>query len=424
MKNLIQKTKEIFTKQETCKTEGGVCYPAADYAVVPDRESPSTWKLRLSQTRPGNITVSQLGRAAAAFSAGGFRGNRVQLSTKEASQAKARIRREYKKLGVKDIPDSVKERQLEIWLDKEVNQYRWLAIYSNNYRDNDNPPEIISEASHRSFVKGVETGVYPYPELWLWHVPGSRIGQADWLTYTDDGFAVASGYFDKDKEHVAKELSKQQDTLVSHGMPKTFVKRDPEDETVIIQHITKEISPLPSKAAANKLTGFELLSKEESMIPEHKVPYLKAAGMTDEELEAVNAAISQRADAAKEEKLESKEETDTQETSENNTEELTLEGIAGLLKAGLTPIAEQINAIDTRVKELEKSDEEKIMEKAANTPKASLDSLLAEHVGGLFNKESQVDGRTTLAKSGPKEAATPQGVFFEPWLTPVVEEAQ
>lgn len=420
MKNLIQKTKELFTKQDECKTEGGVCYPASDFAVVPDRESPSTWKLRLSQGRPGNITVSQLGRAAAAFSSGGFRGNRVQLSTKEAQSAKARIRREYRKLNVatENIPDSVKERQLEIWLDKEVNQYRWLAIYSNNYRDNDNPPEIISEASHRSFVKGVETGIYPYPELWLWHVPGSRVGQADWLTYTDEGFAVASGYFDKGKEHVAKELSSQPDTLVSHGMPKAFVKRDPQDKSIIIQHITKEISPLPSSAAANKLTGFELLSKEESMIPEHKAEYLKAVGFTDDELNSLNENIQQKAKTAEEQELESKEEDTTQEAStESSSEELSLEGIAGLLKAGLTPIAEQINSLDTRVKELEKTDEQKIVDKAQSTPRASLDALLADHIGSLFNKDSQVDGRTSLAKSGPEQAEAPQGVFFEQWLT-------
>lgn len=427
LKELANKALNLV-KQKDCKTEGGVCYPASDYAVVPDKASVSTWKLRLSQGRPGNITVSQLGRAAAAFSSGGFRGKQVQLSAQEKSRAKARIRREYRKLGVatENIPASVKEKTFDVWLDKETNQYRWFAIYSNNYRDNDNPPEIISEASHRSFVKGVETGVYPYPELWGWHVPGSRIGVADIVHFSDEGFAWASGTIDEGKEHIAKGLSEYDgDQLVSHGMPKPFVKRDPGDKSIIIQHITREISPLPSMAAANKLTGFELLSKEESMtvIPEHKLEYLKTVGYTDEELESIQAGVKEKATKAEEEKLEFKEEdTPTQEAPKKEEGELTLESFAALLEAGLKPIAERINAQETRLKELERSDEEKIVDKAANTPKASVNALMEQRVDALFSKETQVDGRTSIAKSGPKQAPAEQsGLFFEDWLQPAEE---
>ena len=70
LKSII--TSIIRTKQAQMKTEGGVQYPATDFAYVPDPEKASTWKLRLSETRPGNVTRAQLGRAAAAFSPGGF----------------------------------------------------------------------------------------------------------------------------------------------------------------------------------------------------------------------------------------------------------------------------------------------------------------------------------------------------------------
>src|SRR3990167_623440 len=33
-------------------------------------------------------------------------------------------------------------KEFTVWHDKEKNQWRWLAIYSNKFRDNDNPPEI------------------------------------------------------------------------------------------------------------------------------------------------------------------------------------------------------------------------------------------------------------------------------------------
>lgn len=46
-----------------------------------------------------------------------------------------------------------------VWKDK--NQWLWLARYSNNFRDRDIPPEIISEASHKKFVEKVEKGLAP-----------------------------------------------------------------------------------------------------------------------------------------------------------------------------------------------------------------------------------------------------------------------
>jgi hypothetical protein len=97
-------------KANVCKTEDDVCYPAADYAYVPDPQKPSTWKLRMSQGKPGNITVEQLGRAAAAFSEGGFRGNRVEIPESEVAKVKDKIKAKYRAQGVSDdeIPESIK----------------------------------------------------------------------------------------------------------------------------------------------------------------------------------------------------------------------------------------------------------------------------------------------------------------------------
>lgn len=94
------------------KTEGGNEYPASAFAYVPDPDTPSTWKLRLWEDPDKKITAAQLGRAAAAFSAGGFRGNRVQLPQKDQAKVKARIRREYEKLGL-DAPKSIQKSGVE-----------------------------------------------------------------------------------------------------------------------------------------------------------------------------------------------------------------------------------------------------------------------------------------------------------------------
>ena len=105
------KALEWIRLQEANKTEDGQSYPASAFAYVPDPDKPSTWKLRLWEDPEKKVTRAQLGRAAAALSPGGFRGNRVQIPSNALAGVKAKIRAAYKKLGVEDedIPKWVKE---------------------------------------------------------------------------------------------------------------------------------------------------------------------------------------------------------------------------------------------------------------------------------------------------------------------------
>lgn len=91
------------------KTDNGAEYPSSAYAYVPDAQQPSTWKIRLWETPEAKVTVAQLGRAAAAMSSGGFRGEQAEIPEADVAKVKARIRGEYSKLGVKpaDVPESV-----------------------------------------------------------------------------------------------------------------------------------------------------------------------------------------------------------------------------------------------------------------------------------------------------------------------------
>ena len=82
------------------KTEDGEKYPAAAFLYVPDPEKPSSWKLRIWETVAKKVTRRQLGRAAAALSPGGFRGQRVDLPSGEVGRVKAKLRALYKGLGV------------------------------------------------------------------------------------------------------------------------------------------------------------------------------------------------------------------------------------------------------------------------------------------------------------------------------------
>jgi len=98
-------------EQAVMKTEDGVQFPATAFAYVPDPEKSSTWKLRLWEDPEKKITRAQLGRAAAALSPGGFRGQRVAIPSTDLPAVKRKIRAEYRKLDVEDedIPRWVKE---------------------------------------------------------------------------------------------------------------------------------------------------------------------------------------------------------------------------------------------------------------------------------------------------------------------------
>jgi hypothetical protein len=104
------------------KSEDGIEFPKEAYLYIPDSEKSSTWKLRIWEDLDKKVTRVQLGRAAAAFSPGGFRGQKVQLPSGDIKKVKDKLKSLYKKLGVKDdeIPKYLDE-------DKEAKTMDWEA---------------------------------------------------------------------------------------------------------------------------------------------------------------------------------------------------------------------------------------------------------------------------------------------------------
>ncbi len=104
---------EWIKTQEAVKTEDGIEFPSQAYAYVPDVETSSGWKLRLWEDLENKITRAQLGRAAAALSPGGFRGQKVAIPSADLPAVKRKIRAEYRKLDVPDeeIPRWVRENE-------------------------------------------------------------------------------------------------------------------------------------------------------------------------------------------------------------------------------------------------------------------------------------------------------------------------
>lgn len=95
------------------QTDAGTKFPASDFAFVPDKNKPSTWKLRLTASPGGAPDPRFVGAAAAALSPGGHRGKKVQLPSDAVAGVKAKVRAAWRKANPdKDasaMPDSIKK---------------------------------------------------------------------------------------------------------------------------------------------------------------------------------------------------------------------------------------------------------------------------------------------------------------------------
>jgi len=357
----------------------------------------------------------------------------VHIVEKKTVMEKFKAIGEAIKSWFKDEPEPADETTTGMSIWKEGSIYWWMARYSNNFRDRDNPPEIISADSHKSFLRKVKEGKAPLPELWLWHKKEWKVGQAHGLAYDELGFAVAIGTFDADKGYVAEALMKAEDVRVSHGMPKSSIVRDEKDRSVIKEHETREISPLPAWAAANKLTGFVVLNldsnKEDSMaIPdETKKEWVEGLGIDPKTLESLEAANAADASKAMSEGLESKETEDVSAqpaTQPEVTEPAVTPAPAPAPEASMTvetlrtavqdavsgivnPMVARLDALEASMKQLKETSDAQA-DALKGTPTASLASIISQFAQSAIGAaETRVDGRTELAKSKPKEAAAP-----------------
>lgn len=319
---------------------------------------------------------------------------------------------------------------------KSGTQYRWAAAYSNSFRDNDHPAEIITADSHRKFVAEVESGQAPYPELWLWHQKTLKVGQADWVAVDEISdtvvFALAGGYFDEGMEDVADVLSKQGTLGVSHGMPLASLEYDPQDKSVIVQHRTIEISPLTVNAAANKLAHFTsaTVTKEITMIDPQDKEKLAKIGVSADLIDAIEARNAAQADKAIADAVQHKDETPAEPALEPAAEaavepapaELT-ERERLLVSAVVAEVkAQLIDPLAAQVKELTET-----KAAPAATGDESLDSLplsVRGLVGSIIGKEAAaVTAGDSLLTQKPKETPIPEpdaGNGLPPFLRGII----
>lgn len=160
---------------------------------------------------------------------------------------------------------------------------RVIMRVSNNYKDRHH--EIITESAHKEFVSYLElTG--NYPEFWIWHIKGTRWGQADWVGYDDSGFLMASGLVDPGYEPIAESMA-QLNLGVSHG----FYGVTLDNKNLIEAYRSFEFSPLPIMEAANLWTAYRLakeavmpldVNKRKFLIEDLGIPETVIAGLEAE----------------------------------------------------------------------------------------------------------------------------------------------
>lgn len=180
---------------------------------------------------------------------------------------------------------------------------RWLGIASNNFRDRDNPPQIIEAKAHQEFEDYLDKGG-AMPELWLWHSKGTRFGVADCVTF-DNGFLVVSGTVDKGMEFVAENLAEEADLGMSHGFE---YKYSDQSKEIIGWYRIKEVSVLPVAYAANPWTEFGLLEGGKDMNPAKRGFLDKVFGK--DRVDALEKATGQMAQSLAGAGVESKEKKD------------------------------------------------------------------------------------------------------------------
>lgn len=256
--------------------------------------------------------------------------------------------------------------------DAETGAWRWLAVWSNNFEDREE--ETFSLEAHREFCD-YANAAKAYPELWLWHVPGSRVGQADLVDLDSSGFVIASGTYDAGKEQVAENLRGMAPLGVSHAFH--YQGKDLRGG-VFHRYRTFEISPLPLARAANSLTGF-VPGTEGTMLSKDRREFLeKAAGPSF--VSDLEARLGEMADKAHAEGISYKQVGDAlagliidvgeqkaaAETTQSTPGAFDLTALKGMLDTALAPIGDKLTAVEAKVDQhgaaiadLQKSDDEK-----------------------------------------------------------------
>lgn len=167
-------------------------------------------------------------------------------------------------------------------------KWYWVANYTNAYEDKED--EIFTEKAHENFIARVDMGLVDKPELWTWHVKGSKHGKADVL-FGVGRMVVAIGHFEDTPaaKNAIKFYQKNAGKIkLSHGaIAPTWAVHD----GIIESYNTFEISTLPDGMEANPYTSFEAVKQMQPN--EQKLAFVTAA-LGKEKTEEIVASLADK----------------------------------------------------------------------------------------------------------------------------------
>ena len=274
----------------------------------------------------------------------------------------------------------------------------WIATYSNNFKDKQG--EILPASEHDRYIARVKAGIVPYPQLWHWHIPGTKHGEAKWIDRLGH-MIVAIGTFDDTPEGKAAEqaylAAKPGEITNSHGFYFDPSKRK---DGVYGPFNTFEITTLWAGLEANEFTSFEAIKEKtmSSLTPIKKASLKRVFGERADalipQLESIEAAGKALAEAGVAFKSEFSDVTPTDELPDSvdpadmaAIKELYTEVVkdSAVLANGLLSEQKARRSMESRLLRLEKAFEMEDVpagkgqpvdeEKEAETAKAAKDEL-------------------------------------------------
>ena len=224
----------------------------------------------------------------------------------------------------------------------------WFASYTNNFIDHDD--EILSEKAHDDFIGRLDMKLVPMPELWAWHTPGTKHGQAD-VIWREGHMICAFGHFDPEQRESAEAYYAKNKVQLSHGFtyPKWALKGG-----VYESYNTFEISTLPQGKAANPYTEFVSLDEVKDMtLTDEKRDFIKSIlpdASAFEQVESLNKSVQKSSEVLDGFNITHKDATEVTPPSEEETEQVKSVDV-DLLQEVLEGHAETLETADKALKQ-------------------------------------------------------------------------
>lgn len=298
----------------------------------------------------------------------------------------------------------------------------WFASYTNNFIDLDG--EILAEKAHDEFIARLDLKLVPMPELWAWHTPGTKHGQAD-TVWREGHMICALGHFEPGVRESAEAYYTKNKVQLSHGFtyPEWALK-----DGVYESYNTFEISTLPLGKAANPYTEFVSLEELKAMaLTDEKKDFIKSI-LTDasifEQVEALNNSVKNKSELLDGLGVAHKDATEVTEPETEPTEEKQVVDV-DLLEDVLTGQAEALNAADKALKQT--GDVITTLVEQAKQDKAAIEKLVAAQethakelaalqakIGQAPRRASEDDATIVESEAAQKAVEETQNVEYDP----------